>query len=96
MTDELIPSYDDPAETARQIAADITAWRRRLDKETEAGVRARLAGARRAPGRGVKHLMDDRRVIEGMVRALAYIIGHPGEYWAAERFIREQDQEEGT
>ena len=40
--------------------------------------------------------MDDRRVVEGMVRALAYVIGHPGEYWAAEQFIREQEQENAT
>jgi len=92
----VIPRYDDPAETARQIAAEVITWRRRLDKETEAGVQARIAGARRAPGRGVKQLMDDRRVVEGMVRALAYVTGHPGEYWAAEQFIREQEQENAT
>ena len=92
----MIPRYDDPAETARQIAVEITAWRRRLDAETEAGVRARIAGAKRTPGRGIRHLMDDRRVIEGMVRALAYVIGYPGEYWTAEQFIREQEQENAT
>jgi hypothetical protein len=90
----MIPRYDDPAETARQIASDIATWRRRLDDEEKARVSYKAATrGTRAPGRGWVHIRDDRREIDGMVRALSYVLGHPGETWLAEQFINDQDQE---
>jgi hypothetical protein len=38
----------------------------------------------------VQHIIADRRVTDGMVLALSWLIGCPDTPWQAERFITEQ------
>ena len=92
---EYTPRYGDPAVVAHALARDIARRRRELDAELEARRQARQQGrkGRSLPGRGNQHLRDDRHLTDGMALALARLIGYPGESWAAERFIRDQDQE---
>jgi hypothetical protein len=94
---EFIPAYDDAAVIARELAAGIIARRRELDAEEQARRVARQRGVkgRSLPGRGNRLIHDDRQRIDGMIEALAYLIGSPGEPWNAEQFIagQEQDQE---
>jgi hypothetical protein len=88
--------YADSRRAARHLALDIIARRRRLDEEEEARRQARLRGVKGGslPGRGTRLVSADRQVAEGMVLALSYLLGKPGEYWTAEQFITEHDQEE--
>jgi hypothetical protein len=97
---EFIPSYDDAAGIARDLARDIARKRRALDTEAQERIAARQQGlkGRSLPGRGSQHIRADRQRIDGMVDALTYLIGCPGEPWNAEQFItgQEHDQEEST
>ena len=99
MTDRVIPRYDDPAETARELARLVITWRERLHEENDARIEARRKGrlkGRALPGRGFAHISADRREIGGIVRALSYILGYPDQIWVADQFIHEQEQENAT
>jgi len=94
---DFIPAYDDAAVIARELAAGIITRRRELDAEELARRKARQQGVkgRSLPGRGNRLIHDDRQRIDGMIDALAYLIGCPGQRWNAEQFItgQEHDQE---
>jgi hypothetical protein len=99
VSDNVVPRYDDPAETARELARLVTTWRRQLKDENDARAEARRQGrlkGRALPGRGFAHIAADRREISGIVRALSYILGYPDQTWVADQFINEQEQENTT
>jgi hypothetical protein len=95
---EYTPRYDDPAVAAGALARDIAQRRRELDASTQQRRKARQRGVkgRALPGWGEKDATAHRNFTDGMVLALAHLIGYPGQPWAAEQFITEQehDQEE--
>ena len=93
---DFTPSYGDAAVIARQLAAEIARKRRVLDTEERERIAARQRGVkgRALPGRGSQYIRDDRRRIDGMTAALAYLIGCPGQPWHAEQFITEQEQDQ--
>jgi hypothetical protein len=72
---------------ARELAADIAARRAALAQEEEVKRQSRLAGAR--TGRGTQYLTQDRKVADGMLIGLAYLLGRPGDLAAAERLVEE-------
>ena len=83
---------------ARQLALDITARRAALDTEAELRRAGRIRGlkGRALPGRGNAQVAADRHVTDGMVLGLSYLLGQPGESWAAEEFIRTIAEQETT
>lgn len=89
---------DELERMTRRLALDIIA--RRADLDAEAGRRqeARRRGLKGCalPGRGNAQVTADRHVADGMALGLSYLLGQPGEHWAAEDYIREIAAEQET
>lgn len=81
-------SVPEPAagEIARRIAGEIRRRRGRLDEEDRLAADPRMRNYRRAWRRRDR----DRAQVEGMVTALCYALGCPGDVESAEVFIAAQ------
>ena len=89
---------DELEQMTRRLALDIIGRRVALDEEVELRRVSRVRGlkGRALPGRGNVKVTADRHVTDGMAIGLAYLLGQPGERWAAEDYIREIAAEQET